>query len=87
MTQVYLDLVDGFHIKVTPLRWVWTDGALLTPRREVVSRIDETRYGFQTGEEIQRSQYNLFCIAGYPSGSGKIKAVAPDLSKLPGGSS
>ena len=86
MSQVYLDLVDGFHIKVTPLR---RDAFKLvdTEYPTILIRIDEAKYGFRKGEEIQRSQYNLFCIAGYPSGSGKIKAVAPDLSKLPGGSS
>lgn len=83
MSQVYLDLVDGFHIKVTPLR---RDAFKLvdTEYPTILIRIDEAKYGFRKGEEIQRDERYLFCIKGYSTVSGKIKAVAPDLSKLPG---
>lgn len=83
MSQVYLDLVDGFHIKVTPLRW---DTFQLVDHiyPTVLIRIDEAKYGFRKGEEIQRDERYLFCIAGHSAVSGEIKAVAPDLSKLPG---
>ena len=83
MSQVYLDLVDGFHIKATPLR---RDVFKLvdTEYQTILIRIDEAKYGFREGEEIQRDERYLFCIKGYSAVSGKIKAVAPDLSKLPG---
>ena len=78
--QVYLDLVDGHYIKVTPLGW---DVFKLVDREYpcVLVRVDESRCGFQKGEELQRQSRNLFCIAGYTS-VGLMKAVAPDLSHL-----
>ena len=61
--QVYLDLVDGHHIKVTPLGW---DVFKLVDREYqcVLVRVDEGRYGFQKGEELQCQSRSLFCIAG-----------------------
>ena len=82
MKQVYLDLVDGFHIKVTPLCWD-TFKLVNTEHPTVRIRIEETCCGFTKGEEIQRAERHLFCINGHSSASGKINAVAPDLSKLP----
>ena len=81
--RIYLDLVDGFHLKVTPLRWdEYTLGDRSYPC--VLLRVEENRYGFEKGEEIQRPERHLFCIAGHSKVSGKIKAVAPDLSNLKG---
>ena len=82
MSQVYLDLVDGFHIKVTPLRWCWLQDTLLYPRKQVMFRVEESTHGFHKGEELQRDERYLFSIAGHSKVSGKIKAVAPDLSHL-----
>lgn len=81
MKQVYLDLVNGFHIKVTPLKW---DKFKLVDKEYpcVLCRVEESKHGFTKGEEIQRPERHLFCIAGYSKVSGKIKAVAPDLSHL-----
>ena len=80
MKQVYLDLVDGYHIKVTPLAWEMVK--LLTTEYPVVRvRVDETRFGFKKGEELTRRAMDLFCIDGY-SDYGKIRAVAPELLHL-----
>ena len=81
MKQVYLDLVDGFHIKVTPLRWD-TYESMGVSYPTVLVRVEETAHGFTKGEEIQRAERRLFCIAGHSSVSGKINAVAPDLSNI-----
>ena len=81
MNQVYLDLVDGFHIKVKPLRWdTYTPGTYELPCVRVL--VQESAHGYHKGEELQRPYRDLFCIAGYSSVSGKIKAVAPDLDYL-----
>lgn len=78
--QVYLDLVDGFHIKVTPLYWdTWV--LVDTSQLVVAVLVEETKCGFQKGEVLLRRDPDLFCIAGY-SQFGRIKAVAPDLSGL-----
>lgn len=82
MKQVYLDLVDGFHIKVKPLKWVPADCPANYP--SVLLQVEETACGFTKGEEIVRHHRYLFCIAGYSNGSGKIKAVVPDLGFLQG---
>ena len=81
MAQVYLDLVDGFHIKVKPLRWdTYTPGTYELPCVRVL--VQESAHGYHKGEELQRPYHDLFCIAGHSSVSGKIRAVAPDLDYL-----
>lgn len=82
MKQVYLELVDGYHIKVTPVRWDVFE-LMGTSYPVVLIRVEETKLGFKKGEEIQRAECRLFYIAGHSS-CGKINAVAPDLSALPG---
>ena len=78
--QVYLDLVEGKHIKVTPLGWSIVK--LVNCEYCCVRiRVDEDRWGFRKGEVLDRREHDLFCIAGYTS-VGLMKAVAPDLSHL-----
>ena len=81
MKQIYLDLVDGFHIKVKPITWdTWLLGGRECPCVRAV--VQETACGYTKGETIQCSASRLFVIAGYSSVSGRINARVPDLSFL-----
>ena len=82
MKQIYLDLVDGFHIKVKPIAWdtwLWHGSHDRVCVRAVVQ---ETACGYREGETIQCLARNLFVIAGHSKVSGKIDARVPDLSFL-----
>jgi len=81
--QIYADLVDGHRIRVKPIEWqtfTLVDRSYPTVYCEVL----ESACGYNKGEKVQFAENRLFCIAGHSS-YGKIKAVAPDLSKLPKG--
>ena len=81
MKQIYLDLVDGFHIKVKPIAWgTWIVGYTVRPCVRVT--VQETACGYREGETIQCFERNLFVVAGHSKVSGKIDARVPDLSFL-----